>query len=213
MAATISVWVSEDFDFPTASGLGFYGDLGFATPVALGEFQGRTFVTNPAGSVEGFECNNTKLCQTGGWSGITGVSGVIVGQTGNGISLRNLPNYLATFNLRLVADSQVRAQNAKLTVFDGQSVARNPSGLNFYAAEITHSSRLQTEEGTGDPVWINVHGSTATLGLIDTPGASGLRPNGDLTVDTRHDWYVAASCSPITPGDKQFAMLFEVDYL
>jgi hypothetical protein len=42
---------------------------------------------------------------------------------------------------------------------------------------------------------------------------SGLRPNGDLTIDSRHDWFLAISCTPYTPGDKQFAMLVEMEYL
>ena len=212
MAATIRMWVSEDFDFPTASGLGFYGDDGFDSAVPLRSFQGHTFVTNPAGDDQGFEANNCKLCVTGGWSGVTGVSGVIVGQLSNGIALDNLPNYLSTFNVRLVADAAVQVQNARIYFFDGEDLSHAPSGLDFYAAEIRHTSRLQTDVGDGDQVWTSVHGTTAPLSLVNSPGTSGLRPNGDLTVDTRHDWYVAVSCSPNTPGSKQFSMLVELEY-
>jgi hypothetical protein len=213
MAATITMWVSEDFDFPTASGLGFYGDEGFGAPVPLRSFQGHTFVTNPAGGVQGFEANNCKLCTTGGWSGVAGVSGVIVGQMGSGIALTRLPNYLSTFNVRLVSDSAVQIQNARIYFFDGEDVSHAPSGLDFYAAEIRHAGRLQTDIGDGDQVWTHVHGTTAPLSLVDSPGTSGLKPNGDLTTDTRHDWYVAASCAPNGPGDKQFGMLVELEYV
>lgn len=212
MAVDISMWVSEDFDFPLGSGLGFYGDQGFGAVVPLKQFQGRTFITNPVGVDQGFEANNCKLCTTGGWSGVAGISGVIVGQVGSGIALLNLPNYLATFNVRVLSDDPIQAQNARITFFDGEDLANAPSGLDFYAAEIRHAGQLQTETGLGDQVWTHVHGSGAPLNLVSSPGTSGYRLNGVLTTDTRHDWYVAASCSPNTPGNKQFAMLVELEY-
>lgn len=211
--ALISVWVSEDFELPEGSGLGFYGDAGFDDPVTLGQFQGRTFVTDASGAVQGFECNNTKLYAGGSFSGINGVSGVIVGQVGNGILLRNLPNFLATLNIRFTHDAPVRAQNAKFYVHDGADKNNSPSGLACYCAEIIHPGLLQTDVGTGDATWTQVYGSGSVLGLIDAPGTSGLRPDGPLTVDTRHDWFVAISACPTQPGSRSYGFTAELEYI
>jgi hypothetical protein len=210
---SISVWVSEDFELPEGSGLSFYGDAGFDAPVPLGQFQGRTFMTDASGVWQGFECNNCKLYGGGSFSGVNGVSGVIVGQVGNGIPLRNLPNFLATLNIRLTTDEPVRAQNGKLYVHDGVNQNNPPSGLDCYCAEIRHPSQSQADIGEGDPVWTQVGGSSSVLGLIDSPGPSGLRPEGSLTVAARHDWYVSLSCCPARPGNRMYAFTFECEYL
>ena len=211
--ATISVWCSEDFELPAGSGLGFYGDAGFGAPVSLNGFQGRTFMTTPNGDAEGFEANNCKLCSAGAWSGVGGVSGVIVGQTGDGIFLRNLPNYLATLNLRFEHSQSIRTQNAVLYVHDGSNKAHDPSGLIAYCAELIHPTPQQTDLGDGDGYWSPVHGTTAALGLADSPGMSGAFAGVPLHVDRRHDWFVAMSCSPTSPNDKAFGFSFELEFI
>lgn len=210
--ANLSIWISEDFELPSGSGLGFYGDGGFGSPVPINGFQGRTFMTTPDGGAEGFEANNCKLYGGGSWSGVGGVSGVIVGQTGNGIALRNLPNFLATLNIRFEHNEAVRTQNVEMAVHDGVDVENDPSGLICYGAEVVHPSPLQTDTGEGDSSWVPVHGIN-TLGLADSPGASGAYTNVVLHSDTRHDWYVAMSASPTTPNDKQFGFTVTLEYL
>jgi hypothetical protein len=211
--AAISIWVSEDFELPEGSGLGFYGDAGFDAPVPLGQFQGRTFVTNSSGTVEGFECNNTKLYAGGSFSGVAGVSGVIVGQAGSGIPLRSLPNFLATLNIRFAHDEAVRTQNATVYIHDGITRSASPSGLRCYCAEIIHPDQVQSPTGTGEEAWIEAHGEDSVIDLIDSPGTSGLRSDGALTVDTRHDWYLAISATPTIPGDKQYGFTVELNYI
>jgi len=199
------MYIAEtDVRIDTGEALGFFGPDGFGDPLSLNEFNGRTFVTNTAGSVAKEECDNCRRSSS---------SGVIIGQTGTGISLINLPNYLATANIRFTHPQEVLVQNAKLIAFDGSVLANAPTGLNVYGAEIIHTSRLQTDSGTGDTTWTLMAGSGTSLPLVNSPGTSGISPLGPATTDTRHDWYVALSVSPTTPGDKTFGFKVDLEYI
>jgi hypothetical protein len=206
---SINIYVGEDELLVTTSGIGFYGSDGFSSPVMIGEYNGRTFVTSTDGSIEGFECNNNKK---------TSVSGVINGQSGSGINLINLPNELATVNIRFENTTAVRTLNAKLYIFDGSlsgstpNIDNDPTGLTCYCAEIRHTNPVQAADGLGDDEWFNTHGSTY-LAMVSSPGSGGFRPGGSLTTDTRHDWFAAISCTPFTYGDKVFALYFECEFL
>jgi len=203
--ASVYMYIAEtDVRIDTGEVLGFFGPDGFGDPLSLNEFNGRTFVTNTAGSVAKEECDNCRRSSS---------SGVIIGQTGTGISLINLPNYLATANIRFTHPQEVLVQNAKLIAFDGSVLANAPTGLNVYGAEIIHTSRLQTDSGTGDTTWTLMAGSGTSLPLVNSPGTSGISPLGPATTDTRHDWYVALSVSPTTPGDKTFGFKVDLEYI
>lgn len=162
--ATLNLYAGEDTLVPASSGLGFYGDDGFDAPIVIGTYNGHTFVTNSSGTVQSFECNNNKY---------DGTSGVIYGQEGSGIALRNLPNELATANIRFTHGSAVYCQLAKLWIFDGTFTGnlankeRPAENLTFYAAEIRHRSRLQTVESAySDASWSDVvHLALITLTL------------------------------------------------
>ncbi len=203
--AQIDMHIAEtDVKIDTGEALGFFGPDGFADPLSLGEFNGRTFVTNPSGSTSFEECDNCKRVST---------SGVVIGQTGPGINLVNLPNYLATINLRFTHPQSVLIQNARLIAFDGTDITNSPSGIDVYGAEIIHTSRFQTNTGTGDSLWTKMQGSGVQLNLVDSPGTSGLSPLGPATTDIRHDWYVALSVSPSVPGDKQFSFRADLEFI
>ncbi len=208
--AEIKLYVGEDQVLPSSSGLGFYGENGFADPVAVGDFNGRTFVTNSSGVVEGFECNNNKRISE---------SGLIHGQVGTGIFLTELPNRLATINARFTHSLAVKTQSVLLYIYDGSTdlggdpnIENDPSGLTFYTAEIRHQSDVQDNTGVGDPAWTDTKGLTA-LSLIASPGTSGLRPSGADTIDVRHDWYTAMSTTPDQLGDKFFGMFVELEFV
>jgi len=210
--ATLQLYAGENTLVSTGSGLGFFGDNGFGSPITIGDYNGRTFVTNSDGTIEGFECNNNRY---------SGVSGIIHGQIGSGILLQKLPNELATVNIRFTHDSAVYCQNAKLWVFDGSFngiTARKEQpaeNLTFYAAEIRHRSRLQSETSVySDSTWSNVSASGSNyIGLVNSPGRNGVRLGGFEELSTQHDWYVALTCTPTQLGDKQFGMTFEMEYL
>ncbi len=208
--AEIRLYVGEDQVLPSSSGLGFYGNNGFADPVAVGDFNGRTFVTNVGGDTEGFECNNNKR---------TDVSGLILGQVGSGILLTQLPNRLGTVNVRFTHASAVKTLSAILQVYDGSvdgngdpNKDNDPIGLSFYTAQIRHQSDVQDNTGLGDSEWTDTKGATS-LSLVASPGISGLRPSGPDTTDVRHDWYVAMSTTPNELGDKLFGMYVELEFV
>jgi hypothetical protein len=201
--AEVKMYVAEtDVYISTDESLGFFGPAGFGDPLSLGEFNGRTFITNSSGSVSYTECDNCKKVST---------SGVVIGQVGDGINLQNLPNYLATLNIRFTHPQAVLVQDARLIVSDGSSSA--PVGLSVYGAEIIHTSKLQTDVGTGDTEWQLMDGSDNPLYLVSSPGESGFSPLGPATLDTRHDWYCAMSVAPTLPGDKQFVLEVSLEFI
>ncbi len=203
--ADINIYYAEtDVKIETGEALGFFGPNGFGDPLSLNEYNGRTFITTVTGSTAYEECDNCKR---------TSSSSVIVGQTGSGINIRNLPNYLSTINLRFTHPEAVLVQNARLIAFDGTDQDVAPVGLDVYGAEIIHTSRLQTVTGTGDSVWSLLAGSGQQLNLVDSPGISGLSPLGPATISTRHDWYCALSATPTTPSDKTFSLRADLEYI
>jgi len=207
--ADIGLYVGEDQRLPSGSGIGFFGDSGFGDPVSVNGYNGRTFVVNPSGTVDGFEANNNKF-QTS--------TTVINGQSGSGILLLALPNTLATLNIRFTHSVAVRTQNISFYVYDGSSTngvpnkTNDPTGLTAWCAEIRHTDERQIANGLGDATWQDTHGAVA-LTLVDSPATSGLRPSGLFSEDTRHDWYVAMSVSPTQYGDKFFGILVETEFL
>jgi len=210
--ATLELYAGEDTLVSASSGLGFFGDDGFGDAVSIGAYNGHTFVTNASGTVESFECNNNKY---------NGASGVIHGQESSGIALRQLPNELATANIRFTHGSAVYCQQAKLWVFDGSftgAVAnkeRPAENLTFYAAEIRHRSNRQAITSVySDASWANVSASGSNyISLVNSPGLNGAREGGFEELSTQHDWYIALTCTPTQLGDKQFGMTFELEYL
>src|SRR5574337_1439970 len=92
----------------SGSGLGLYGDSGFGSSVSVGSYQGRTFITDSTGVIQGSEGYNIKYLNPG--------SGIL-GQTGSGLPLQNIPNYQASLNIRFTNGSAVQAQNVKAYIY------------------------------------------------------------------------------------------------
>lgn len=202
--AEITIYSAEDdITLDAGEALGFFGPDGFGDPISLNQYNGRTFITTPSGTTEYEECDNCKYLDA---------SGVILGQTGSGISLLKLPNYQATMNIRFTHSENVITQNAKLTIYQGDS-SLPTSGIDVMAAEIIHTSRVQDATGAGDSAWIAMSGDTSPLYLVNSPGTSGYSPSGPATEDIRHDWYVAMTVKPTLPGDKNFNMKVDLEYI
>lgn len=185
------------------SGLGFYG-AGFGASVEVGEYQDGTFITSSDGTAQGPQLNNNKYTDTNSGS-LNGLAS---------INLLNVPNYLATLNVRFEHGTPVKVQTARFRVFDRVNINNNPSGVQCKVAEIIHPSQVQTGlTGSGDSQWVTVQGSSTVLSLANSPGTSGLSPSGSNTEDIRHDFYVAISPSPNSVGSKSFAGSFSCEYL
>ncbi len=204
--ASIDFYAGENTNISNlaASGLGFYGDSGFGYSIPIGLYNGRTFITDSTGTNQGPEADNCKYLAP---------TTVILGQTGSGISLRSVPNYLATLNIRFTHSSAVQTQNAKIYGYDRSSKNNNPSGVTLQAAEIIHPNTTQLPIGSGSTSWANIKGSGTTLSLVGSPGVSGLSPNGTGTSAAQHDWFLALSASPSSIGAKEFALWMELEYL
>ena len=209
--ATLQLYTGEN-TLISGSGLGFFGDDGFGAPIVIGEYNGHTFVTNASGTTQGFESNNNKY---------NGVSGVIHGQEGSGIYLQNLPNELATINIRFTNTIAIYCQRVRAYIFDGSYTGDSPNrttpptGLTFYGAEIRHTSNLQSVSSAySDSSWdeLSVSGSNY-LSLVESPGRNGVRGAGLEELSTRHDWYMAMTCTPTELGDKQFGINIDLEYL
>jgi hypothetical protein len=189
------------------SGLGFYGANGFGASVLVGEYQGRTYITNGAGTAQGPEGNNVKY--------LNSQSGIL-GQAGTGIHLKTIPNYQATLQIHFNHSSAVQTQNNKLYIYDRSSINNNPTGVICQTAELIHPNTVQALTGSGDAEWQNTFGSGSILSLCPSPGTSGQfagnGSNGGLA-STDHDHYAAISASPSSIGSKtQFGLYVSMEY-
>lgn len=209
--AAIDFYINTGSDFNldlSGSGLGFYGNGGFGASVAVGEWQGRTYVTDGNGAVQGPEANNIKYLNAG--------SGIL-GQTGTGIGLKAIPNYQSTLNIRFTNSTAVKVQNVEARIYDRTSINNAASGVTTKMAEIIHPSPVQGPTGSGDSQWIEPAGSGTVLTLAQSPGSSGQFAGGGSESeynDTRHDWYVAISASPDRIGSKtKYGLYAALEYL
>ena len=205
MTASLKFYAGENFNIQhlSGSGLGFYGSNGFGYSVSIGSYQDTTFITDSTGSDEGPQVDNTKYVNT---------SGVSVNGGGN-IHIQELPNYLATLNARFTNAQSVKTQNAKIYGSERGDKNAAPSGLTLKAASVIHPNTTQDLSGSGSANWVTLQGSGVTLSLHDSPGTSGLSPNGSETQDTRHDFYIALSSKPNTAGAKEFQIQVELEYV
>lgn len=177
------------------SGLGFYG-ANFGSPLTIGGWNQRTFVTSSDGTTQGVEADN---CQ---WVSSTGV---VLGSTGSGIHPLQVPNHQATVEVRLTNDTAVTVPTATAYFYDRYSIYNAPSGITYKALEIIHPGITQDSSGSGDTSWLTPAGSSVTVSLAPSPGVSGLYAgNGSNSTwsDTEHSWFMAISCSPDTIGSK-----------
>lgn len=206
MAAAINFYAGENFgiDNLAGSGLGFFGSAGFGASVQVGEFNDSTFITDGNGTNEGPQVDNTKWAHPS--------SGTVNGA--GPYALTSIPNYLSTLKIQFTNDTAVTTQNAELRIYDRSNVNNDPSGVTTYVAEIIHPTASIGAGGSGDSSWIQAHGSGVTVDFVDSPGESGLSPNGTSTSDTKHDWYTVITASPDSIGSKtQFGAYFSVEYL
>ena len=191
------------------SGLGFYGSTGFGASVAVGAYQGKTFITDSNGTVQGAEAWNTRFVNT---------SGVSIAEGGD-LHILKTPNYQAPLNIRFTHSTAVKVQNAKVYIYDRSNINNNASGVTTKVAEIIHPDVVQTHSGSGDSTWYTPGGSSQTVPLANSPGVSGNYAGDGVTAvssrpDVAHDWFVAISASPDSIGSKTLYGLYcALEYL
>lgn len=215
MAAQIKFYASYNnviYDL-SGSGLGFYGAGGFGASVQVGQYQDNTYITDATGAINGPKSDNIKFVDPA--SGEVPVSDVRV--------LREIPNQLATLNIRFTNDTAVNTQNIFVRIFDRSNIDNPASGVTCKVAQVIHPWTTQTPAGSGDTHWSTLGGSGGTingrtydppLALVNSPGSGGVAPSGVNTIDTTHDWYVLVSASPDSIGSKSaFALYTSLEYL
>lgn len=202
--SSISFLAGENFGIAnlSSSGIGFYG-AAFGQSVQVGDFNQTTFITDSNGTIQSSQTDNTTYVHPN--SGIVNGAGPY--------PLSSIPNYLATLNIRFNHTSAVKTQNAEMRIYDRSNINNDPSGVTCYVAELIHPTPTVSAGGSGDPTWIQAHGSGLTVPFTDSPGESGLSPNGPSTTDTNHDWYCVLSASPDSVGSKLFGAYFSTEYL
>jgi len=212
MAAAITFFADDGVGGPNdiqvggGSGLGFYGAGGFGASVAVDAYQKNTYITNPAGALQGAHTLNIE------WTASD--SGEIAGDTN--LNLENIPNSKCTTNVRFTNDAAVQVQNAELRIYDRNNIDEGASGVVTKAYAINHVTDTESgEEGSGGGTWTTPVGSSVVLSLEDSPGESGFWAQGSsVHEDTRHDWYVALSAKPDSIGSKTlYGMYVSLEYL
>ncbi len=213
--ATISFLAGEAFTIYDlgGSGLGFYGPGTFGSSVRVGEYQDNTYMTDATGAVEGPKVDNIKYVHPN--SGEIGGGDVRV--------LRDIPNHLATLNIRFTHNTPIRTQNMQLRIFDRVNINNPASGVTCKVAQLIHPWNGATPLGSGDTTWKTLGGSggliagrtyDAPLALLASPGSGGFSPSGINTLDTQHDNFVAISASPDSIGSKSdFGLYVSLEYL
>tara|TARA_Y100000310_G_C20417259_1_gene684928 strand:- start:33 stop:686 length:654 start_codon:yes stop_codon:yes gene_type:complete len=194
----------------TGEGLGFYGDAGHGSSVAVGAYQGRTFITNSTGADEGAEGENIKYLNAG--SGIFGTSGT-------GIGVDAWPYTQASLMIRFEHTSTVRVQNPELRIYNGSDITVGAVGVTTKAAEIVHpwEEKQPHTEGSGvnDGAWVTPVGDSVTLSLSPSPGPTGVFIGAGTSTysSTVHDWFVGISSSPDSIGSKEYGLYVSLEYL
>ena len=202
---------TNDTEIGASEGLGFYGDSGFGASVPVSSYQGTTFITNAAGTLQGAQGDNITYLNAG--------SGLVNNPAGTGIGIDAIPYTDATLKINFEHTSQVKVQNAEVRVYDRYAIANVPSGVTTQAAEIVHpwatQSPVTTGSGVNDGKWYTISGDT-TLSLSPSPGPTGVFVGGGSSTytSTVHDWYVALSASPNSIGSKtQYGLYVALEYL
>lgn len=207
MAASLTFFAGG-YEIPNTAGsvLAWYG-ANAGSPIAVGSYNQRCYIASSDGTTQGAEATNNM------WVSATGV---VIGQSGSGILLTQLPNAQSTLQMRFTNDSAVQVTSHTVRIYDRYSIDNNPSGITVKLAEIIHPAIAQTNTGSGDTTWTSVYGSGSTLSLAPSPGCSGhYAGNGSNSTrtDTVHDWYLAASVQPASIGSKLFALYSSIEYL
>lgn len=190
----------------SGSGLGFYGSS-FGSSVEVGAYQETTYITSANGSSLGPQVNNITYTHPSSGS-VDGAASILLTQ---------IPNYLATLNIRFTHSSLVKTQNAKLRIYDRSNINNNASGVTCKVAELIHPYTSQTNVGSGDSTWTALYGSSIVMDMAQSPGTSGIYAgNGSVSTVTslQADWYAAISPSPDSIGSKTlFGLYFSCEYL
>lgn len=159
----------------------FAGAGGFDTAITVNSYNDTTHVESSVGvnDSNGNTPNNNKFISQAG-----GTGGDSQADWGDGTEdIDQITNAEAVLKINFSDASSVAITNAKLYGYDGATDTTAPVGIDLRLAEV------------GDTNFVEAEGSAAALTLTDQGAA------------TSHDYYVLASVSPTSVGDKTGNML------
>jgi hypothetical protein len=199
------VWVDLN-----SSGLGFFG-ASFGNSVQVGQYQDSTYITNGTGSVEGPQGTNCKYDTSDGSGTI--INGAVAVQPSA------VPINSGSMNIRFTFDTPVKTQNSELRIFDRTVITNGATGVTTQVLQVANGGSGVTSSGTAEAPashtgWIAPSGSGVVMALLYSAGSGGLSPSGTDTQDTRHDWYICMSATPLSIGSKEaFGLYTQLEYL
>lgn len=215
--ATISFLAGEGFAINdlAGSGLGFYGAGGFGTSVRVTNpltYQDNTYITDSTGATQGPKVDNIKWVHAN--------SGEIAGSEVH--ALRDLPNYLATLNVRVTNGTPIQLSNSQVRIYDRVSIDNPPTGVTAQVFELVHPWESGGGLGSGSLSWQHLGGSGGSIGgvlydsplmLSSSPGSGGWSVSGANTVDTQHDHYLGISLAPNSIGSKSLGLYYSTEFI
>lgn len=179
--------------FKTALGMGVLGGSSALRYQIIGDYQDATFIS-PGDVVTAYDQTNNSKYKT---SSTADIVSPILG-TYNDISVIYIPNRAATLNLRVTDLSPIRVSSCRMYLHEGSSTGTANSFYNTQWYECVHTSTDQTLPGSGAPNWSSMPaGSTGSIVLRTSPGPTGSNPVGSTAYETRHDWYLCLSITPV----------------
>jgi hypothetical protein len=199
---TFHTQIGRDYSLElTNKSLGFFGSQGSGDTVAIGDWQGSTYVVD--GEVPYAQCANITY--------LNSMSGLVDGEVP--LPLTSIPNYQASLNIRFAQPSATSILGAQCNFYDGVTTTEAPLGWNIRAAEIIHSGLIQDNMGFGDTTW-HIASTGEHINLLNNPGPSGRNFDGFISESQPwHDWYLAISVSPDQVGSKHAGLNVYLEYL
>lgn len=123
------------------SGIGFYGTT-FGASVQVGQYQGRSYITNSNGTINGGNAKNTKYTHPG--SGIPE-------DVGSGIPLVRINGSERMLDIHFDHSVPVSVQNAQLRIYDRNNINYPASGVNTKVAEVINFNGLSYNSWASSP--------------------------------------------------------------
>lgn len=189
--------------------LGFFGDRGSPSTIAIGEWNGTTYMVDPDdGDSAEVQTYNLKYANA---------SQVYIDGLDTPIALSKVPNYQSTLNVRFKNDASVRILIARCRFYNrDKTVDDPPEGVDIKVFELAHLGVRQVVPAfnKGDKTWRQAT-SGEWLRFSRSPGPSGIYGGTTGTYPAkRHDWFMGISVSPRDIGGRsKLGLQFSVEYL
>jgi len=210
--------------------IAFYGVTGETSQVAVGTFQGSSFIAQSDGTVAGTTGTSGELTNCARVVDTDDTSGVLVKVVGNATpqaevdivflsifdpaSVATYPDFVnrasGTLFVEFIAPSSlsVHTFNAKYYAFDnGGAITDPPPDVRIYGFEINPSGQFVSDASISG-VWKLMDGQSQALDLANHSNALGWHPR------EFHYWTIGISALPEAIGAlDQFDMAFQVQFI